>query len=161
MACSCGSIWFWSKWAAGNVISCCVCDPIPEGVKPRRGPGILQDDGSILTPKLVTKSIEKANRAGDLKLAAEELGGGWKPFRFTGAVSSPPARRLTAAFSLQRLPDELVISPGDDAWVDMVEVERRREREATLSPTVGAGIPAVVTGTASRNKRLARKAARQ
>lgn len=145
----CGGVWFWSPWGAGPVVRCYSCYPPTGKAKALRGPGLLQDDYSILTPALVAKQIEEFNELGDLLMVSQDIGSGWT--RYTRAiVLSIPRRPMGACRpSLAEVPAGLAIPR--DQWVD---------NTVTVQPAVAAPVQVPATVAQRQGKRLSRAAKR-
>lgn len=152
---TCGGIWFWSDFTAG-ALKCIECVPPPQ--KPKRGPGIIQPDGWLLTAEAVTQHIEDTNRRAALTRIVKDLGEGWSLIKRPGLIISTHEPIVPAQVPCMRdVPDDMMIRPGDPMWVDNEVVERAIEKHRRAEQTsVGRveGVKADVRG--SQAKRAAR-----
>jgi len=126
---TCRGIWFWSEFSVGS-LRCVACTPPTEKLK--RGPGIIQPDGSLLTPESVTAHIESTIVAARLARARSKVGPGWKHLRNVGVVIVPALRQGVAPCrKMSDVPDAVVIRPGDPDWVDRRVIERAVAKRRT------------------------------
>jgi hypothetical protein len=103
----------------------------------RRGPGIVQPNGDLLTADSITLHIANTIARAAVLRATKDLGAGWMLVKKPGLVITPLAPPAVIAHELtcNDVPDHLVIRPGDPEWVDWAVVERAIAAHLQLQQT--------------------------
>lgn len=129
----CGGIWFWSDFSAG-ALKCLECVPPPKN--PKRGPGIIQPDGSLISAAEVTAHILDSGHRALIAGLVKILGPQWTYVKKPGLVIplNIPIE-VGSTSTVGEVPEELVIRPGDPLWVDRAVIERAIESHRRVEQT--------------------------